>query len=74
MRAVVLMSTHNGALFVEQQVHSILRQDHEDLRLVVRDDGSTDGTPDILKSFASDPRIGPSTVNATPMTRSGALA
>lgn len=57
MRAVVLMSTHNGSAFVEPQLHSILQQDHEDIRLFVRDDGSTDGTPDILRSVAEDPRV-----------------
>ncbi len=57
MRAIVLMSTHNGSTFLEQQVHSILEQDHEDLRLIVRDDGSTDITTDILQSFSADPRV-----------------
>ena len=57
MRAVVLLSTHNGSAFLEQQLQSIIDQDHRDLKLMVRDDGSTDTTTEILKAFANDPRI-----------------
>jgi len=54
----VLMSTYNGAKFIEAQIDSILTQDFQDLRLIVRDDGSTDGTPDILEHYRlSDPRV-----------------
>lgn len=54
----VLMSTYNGARFLEAQIDSILDQDYRDLRLLVRDDGSTDGTMDILRKYASDdPRV-----------------
>jgi glycosyltransferase involved in cell wall biosynthesis len=44
----VLMATYNGACFVEEQVRSILDQSDGRLRLWVRDDGSTDGTPAML--------------------------
>ena len=44
----ILMSTYNGARYIEAQLDSILAQDMPDWRLVVRDDGSTDGTTDIL--------------------------
>ena len=53
----VLMSTFNGGRYVEQQVDSILRQAHENVRLLVRDDGSTDGTYDVLQQLAADPRV-----------------
>lgn len=49
-RVEVLMSTFNGARYVREQVDSILAQQHADLRLVVRDDGSDDGTLDVLSS------------------------
>jgi len=52
----VLMSTHNGEKYVAQQVDSILRQSHRNLRLLVRDDGSTDGTLDQLARI-EDPRV-----------------
>lgn len=48
----VLMSTYNGARFLEAQIDSILAQDHRDIRLLVRDDGSTDETREIVKRYA----------------------
>lgn len=51
------MSTYDGAAYVEQQVESILAQTHGDLRLTVRDDGSRDGTLDVLARWSEDPRV-----------------
>ena len=44
----VLLSTYNGEKYISQQVESIMEQ--KDVRVIctVRDDGSTDGTKDIL--------------------------
>ncbi len=44
----VLMSTFNGARFLPEQIASIQAQTHPAVRLVVRDDGSTDGTVGVL--------------------------
>lgn len=51
------MATHNGAAFLKDQVDSILRQQDVDLRLIVSDDASSDGTPSLLQEYARDPRI-----------------
>lgn len=48
----IVMATYNGGLFVERQIESILAQDHPHIRLLIRDDLSTDGSIDILKGFA----------------------
>lgn len=48
----VAMSTYNGARFVADQVDSVLAQEGCCVRLFVRDDGSRDGTADILKGYA----------------------
>ena len=48
----VLMSTYNGERFLKEQLDSILQQQDVDVRLCVRDDGSTDGTMDILLEYA----------------------
>ena len=52
----VAMASYNHARFVGSAVKSILDQTLTDLELVVVDDGSTDGTPDIIAGFR-DPRI-----------------
>ena len=52
----VLMSTYQGERFIAEQVASVLAQTHGHLRLVVRDDGSRDGTLDVLAAV-SDPRL-----------------
>lgn len=53
----VLMSTHNGREYVREQIDSVLRQTGVRVRLLVRDDGSTDGTPEVLQSFEDDERV-----------------
>lgn len=56
MRVVVLMSTYQGARYVVEQLRSILDQLPPGGRIVVRDDGSTDGTPDTILALG-DGRI-----------------
>lgn len=48
---VVLMSTYNGKKYIKQQIESILYQENIKVRLIVRDDGSTDGTQKILEHY-----------------------
>ena len=50
---LVLMSTYNGERFLKEQIDSILSQEGVDVRLLVRDDGSTDRTWEILEMYAS---------------------
>jgi len=52
----VLMPVFNGEDFVRGAVESILRQTFRDFRLIIVDDGSTDATPAILRSF-TDSRV-----------------
>lgn len=47
----VVMSTYNGALHLVEQIDSILAQEGVEVSLFVRDDGSTDETLDILRSY-----------------------
>ena len=53
MRVLVLMSTYNGAAYIRQQIDSILAQDACEVGILIRDDGSTDGTQDIMHEYAS---------------------
>jgi rhamnosyltransferase len=43
-RILVLLAAFNGARWIREQLESILNQDGVDIRIVVRDDGSTDAT------------------------------
>ena len=47
----ILLATYNGAAFLEEQLDSIVTQTRPDWRLIARDDGSTDRTPEILQAF-----------------------
>ncbi len=54
----ILLATYNGALFIQEQLNSLLSQSYPDWQLFIHDDGSTDNTPSILKEYASQhPRI-----------------
>lgn len=54
----ILMATYNGDQYLSQQLDSILAQTYKNWRLLVRDDGSSDYTLDILKKYRQkDERI-----------------
>lgn len=52
----VIMPVHNRAATVGRAVASVLAQDFPNFELIAVDDGSTDGSADVVASFA-DPRI-----------------
>lgn len=57
-RVSVLMAVYNGEAYLEEALDSLLGQTWRDFELVVVEDGSTDGTPDILQRYArADGRI-----------------
>ena len=47
----VLLATYNGKNYLRQQLDSLLNQTFDNFRIVVHDDGSTDGTIDILNEY-----------------------
>ena len=51
MKVAILLATYNGEKYLREQIDSILKQNGVDLTLYVRDDGSTDGTIDLLKEY-----------------------
>ena len=54
----VLMPVYNGTAYLRAAVESIQCQTHHDFEFLVIDDGSTDGSDDLLRrSAAHDPRI-----------------
>lgn len=52
-RIDILLAAYNGEQFLKEQIDSILNQTYKDWRLLIRDDGSTDGTIQIIKSYAA---------------------
>ena len=50
----VVLPVHNGRDFVERSVRSILAQDFTDFELVIGDDGSDDGTGEVLAELAGE--------------------
>ncbi len=52
----VVMATYNRAYIIERAVNSVLNQTYKNIDLIIVDDGSTDNTSAVLKSF-NDPRI-----------------
>jgi glycosyltransferase involved in cell wall biosynthesis len=56
-RVTVLIDTYNHERFIERAINSVLEQDMpmDGVEILVVDDGSTDGTPDIVRRF--EPRV-----------------
>lgn len=52
----VLMCTYNRRFCLKQAIDSVLCQTYPDFEFVIVDDGSTDGTEELIKSY-QDPRI-----------------
>ncbi|MFD2672019.1 glycosyltransferase family 2 protein [Marinicrinis sediminis] len=50
-RVDILLSTYNGAKYLPELLESILMQTYQGWRLLIRDDGSTDGTTGIVNDF-----------------------
>lgn len=55
-RVSVVMPAHNREKYISSSIDSILMQTYKDFELIIVDDGSTDNTVNIIKSY-DDPRI-----------------
>lgn len=51
MKIQILMSTYNGDQYIRTQLDSIVAQNIEEKELLIRDDGSTDGTVEIIQEY-----------------------
>lgn len=56
-RVQVLMSTYNGEKYLSEQIESLLKQEDVEISILIRDDGSTDSTVDILKKYSNKKNI-----------------
>jgi glycosyltransferase involved in cell wall biosynthesis len=50
-RVDILLGTYNGAPFLSEQIDSILGQSYTEWKLLIRDDGSTDKTKEIVRRY-----------------------
>ncbi len=53
----IIMPAYNAAPYIGDAVESVRAQTRDDWELIIVDDGSVDGTGDIVRSFSADPRI-----------------
>jgi glycosyltransferase involved in cell wall biosynthesis len=72
----VVIPCYNAELFLRETVESALRQDYPDVEIVLVDDGSTDGTANLIRSFRSQVRaeFGPNRGPSAARNRGTALA
>ncbi|WFQ78874.1 glycosyltransferase family 2 protein [Xenorhabdus sp. SF857] len=56
MSVDIILATYNGEKYIAEQIDSILNQSFSDFILYIRDDGSTDNTVDIIRSY-KDQRV-----------------
>ena len=48
----ILLASYNGEKYIAEQLDSLLAQTFKDIRIIIRDDGSTDRTPEIIEEYA----------------------
>lgn len=54
----ILLASYNGEGFIRELLDSVLGQSYSDFSLIIRDDGSKDKTPEIIREYAEkDGRI-----------------
>lgn len=53
-KVVILLSTYNGEKFLQSQLDSLYAQTYPNIRILVRDDGSSDSTREILEAEQSN--------------------
>lgn len=53
----VIMPAYNAAPYIAEAIRSVLDQNYPDIELIVVDDGSQDGTPEIARGFGERVRL-----------------
>lgn len=56
-RICVMLSSYNGENYIEQQLQSLYEQKGVEVDIIVRDDGSKDGTLDILRRWEAEGKL-----------------
>ena len=53
----IVMPVYNAAKTIEESIQSVLNKTHQEFRLWIVDDGSTDGTQEVCQKYVTDSRI-----------------
>jgi len=48
---------YNGAQYIEETLRSVFAQTFQDFEIIIVDDGSTDGSPELIERAFPDPRV-----------------
>jgi len=70
----VALATYQGARYVAEQLHSILQQSEPVDEIVIGDDGSTDGTLDVVRGILDSAANAPRVTLLEPTSRTGVAA
>ena len=54
MKVSVLIPTYNRAYIISDALDSVLKQTYRDFEIIIVDDGSSDGTRDVVEGFRSE--------------------
>lgn len=52
-KIAILIATYNGSRFIREQLNSLIEQSYNDFEIYIRDDGSIDGTVDIINEYVN---------------------
>jgi len=53
----IIILSYNQAEYIKESISSALNQTYKNLEIIISDNGSTDSTKNIIKSFLTDDRI-----------------
>lgn len=56
-KVVILLATYNGEKYLEEQLESLVNQKDVQVEIIVRDDGSKDGTLEILNKWSKNEKL-----------------
>ena len=54
---LILMTTYNGNRYLSRQLDSIMNQSYKNWKLIIRDDGSVDGSTETITKYAKQDNL-----------------